>query len=90
MMMGVNGKGREVGDTGLWFEQELHGSKCCAAAAAERGGMVAEAGLAFSGEGRRVKNVSLGLMRRDGCRYAGLREALLYLQSYLLPPPIPG
>ncbi|XP_020570670.1 uncharacterized protein LOC110017864 [Phalaenopsis equestris] len=89
MMMGVNGKGRDVGDTGLWFEQELDGLKCCAAAM-ERGGMVAEAGLVFSGEGRRVKNVSLGLMTRDGCRYVGLREALLYLQSHLLPPPIPG
>ncbi|KAL0919782.1 hypothetical protein M5K25_011900 [Dendrobium thyrsiflorum] len=84
MMMEVKGKGREVGDTGLWFEEEVDGPKCCAAAA-ERGGMVAEVGLVFSGEERRVIKVSLGLMRRDGCRYVGLRDALLYLQSYLLP-----
>lgn len=85
VVMDVSGKGRKVGDTGLWFHEEIEGPRCCLAAA-EEGRLVAEVGLVFSGEGRGVGKVSLGLMRRVGCRYVSVRDALLYLQSRLLPP----
>lgn len=92
MMEGV-AKGRNVGSNAVWFSEELPKPECCCSQAAVAGGggtLMAEVGLEFSsgGEGdgrrRRVERVRVGMMADLGCRYLGLDDALLYLQSFLL------
>ncbi|XP_019708830.3 probable F-box protein At5g04010 [Elaeis guineensis] len=90
-MMDRVGKGRAVGETGLWFSEELPSPGCCSASMG--GGLEAELGLEFSDDGvgdeegrrRRVGRMSLGLMSMADWRYVGVDDGLLYLQHFLLP-----